>query len=295
MKWNHNELAHDLAEHLSANSDRIIWTDMQLGPSGSPRPDVYTINKSYTRFCPIAYECKVSVADFRSDITKGKWQSYLKYASGVIFAVPKGLITKDDVPKGCGLIVRSENCWRMVKGPTMASLTDLPRDFWMKLVIDGTSRSLREYGSTRMDQRRVHDVVGKKYGESLAILLSDRDRAEMHLKEKIEQLKAHMGEIDQINSMQRLKNEYDQLKDLKADLCQLLSLPANAAIWTVIYKTHELLDALNKDEYIQKLRQTITSTARNIDSQLKHLTDALAPVLPIEAPCKPLTRVGESD
>lgn len=295
MKWTHNNLANDLAAHLAANSDRIIWTDMQLGPSGSPRPDVYTINKSYSRFCPIAYECKVSVADFRSDITKGKWQSYLKYASGVIFAVPKGLITKDDLPKGCGLIVRSENCWRMVKGPTMATLTDLPRDFWMKLVIDGTSRSLREYSSNQLDRKRVHDTVAKKYGEALAILLSDHDRAEMQLKSKIDHLKTQMDEVDQINAMQRLKDECEQLKSLKADLCQLLDLPAKAQIRTVIYKTRELLDALHKEEHIKKLRQSITSATRNIESQLQQLRDAVAPVAPIEAHCKPILRVGGND
>ena len=124
MKWGHDQLANDLAEHLAKQTDRIIWTDMQLGPSGSPRPDVYSIPKSYSGYKPIAYECKVSVSDFRSDITKGKWQSYLKYSSGVIFAVPKGLITKDDLPKGCGLIVRSENGWRMVKGPTLTPIAN---------------------------------------------------------------------------------------------------------------------------------------------------------------------------
>lgn len=295
MKWTHDNLAHDLAAHLATNSDRIIWTDMQLGPSGSPRPDVYTINKSYSRFCPIAYECKVSVADFRSDIAKGKWQSYLKYASGVIFAAPKGLVTKDDLPKGCGLIVRSENCWRMVKGPTMVPVNDLPRDFWMKLVIDGTARSLREHGITRMNQQQVHGAVAKKYGQELSEILAKRDRAGMQLQEQINFVKTQIADVDIVYAMQHAKRERDQLNNLKVEFCQLLNVPEDTSIWTVIHRVQDLLNALDKDEHIKQLRSAITSASRSLDSQVKQLRETLALVSSIEAPCKPLTKAGESN
>ena len=96
--WKHDELARDLAQHLREKSDRLVWTDMQLGPAGSPRPDVYSLPCSFTRFMPIAYECKISVADFRRDVTAGKWTSYMQFAAGVIFAAPAGLVGKDDLP-----------------------------------------------------------------------------------------------------------------------------------------------------------------------------------------------------
>lgn len=54
--WAHDDLAHDLASYLRGMTDRRVWVDMQLGPSGSPRPDVYTIPCSFTRFTPLAYE-----------------------------------------------------------------------------------------------------------------------------------------------------------------------------------------------------------------------------------------------
>lgn len=84
----HNDLMHALAANLRGNSDRMVWEDMQLGPSGSPRPDVYTIMKSYTSPLPTAYECKVSVADFRGDVVSGKWQAYLRFAGAVVFVSP---------------------------------------------------------------------------------------------------------------------------------------------------------------------------------------------------------------
>lgn len=137
--WGHNELQHDLANHLAVSRDRFIWEDMQIGPAGSPRPDVYTLNKSYSKPKPLSYEIKVSNADLRRDLTKGKWQSYLKFSSGVIFAVPAGLMNKKDLPAGCGLIVRHDNKWRTAKAPTLHPVK-LPEHAMLKLLIDGVQR-----------------------------------------------------------------------------------------------------------------------------------------------------------
>lgn len=64
----HDQLADNLAQHL-LRDDRIVWTDIPTGRQGSCRPDVYTIQKSYTQPNPTSYEIKVS---FRSDVTSGK-------------------------------------------------------------------------------------------------------------------------------------------------------------------------------------------------------------------------------
>jgi hypothetical protein len=133
--WGHDALAEDLAGYLSS-SEVMVWTDMQLGPSGSPRPDVYLLRKSYSKPLPMAFECKISRSDLRSDTTSGKWQSYLKFASGVVFAVPDGLATVADIPAGCGLIVRKAKEWRYARRPTLTRVT-VPFDACMKLLIDG--------------------------------------------------------------------------------------------------------------------------------------------------------------
>lgn len=73
----HDELARSLADSLRTDSV-MTWTDLQMGPSHSARPDVYTLNKSYVSPCPTTYECKISRSDFLSDVTSGKWQAYLK-------------------------------------------------------------------------------------------------------------------------------------------------------------------------------------------------------------------------
>ena len=89
----HDELANSLAIHLM-NENRMVWEDIPVGKVHSVRPDVLTIEKSYSSPNPISYEIKVSVSDFRSDVTKAKWKAYLDFSYGVIFAVPKGLIKK---------------------------------------------------------------------------------------------------------------------------------------------------------------------------------------------------------
>ena len=127
MKWGHDQLAEDLASHLRGNTDRMVWTDMQLGPSGSSRPDVYAIPTSYSRFQPIAYECKVSMSDFRADVTKGKYTDYLKFAAGVVFACPAGLLKKEDIPAGAGLMVRGPDGWRSLKKPALIKCETLKR------------------------------------------------------------------------------------------------------------------------------------------------------------------------
>ncbi|WP_417212103.1 MmcB family DNA repair protein [Acinetobacter venetianus] len=272
MKWTHDALMNDLADHLAKQLDRIIWTDMQLGSSGSPRPDVYTIPKSYANFKPLAYECKVSISDFRSDITKGKWQSYLKFASGVIFAVPKGLVSKEDIPKGCGLIVRSENGWRMVKGPTLIAIkNDLPSDFWIKLVIDGVDRSLRSDKQRTVDHRKVNDVICKKYGEDLAILLSDIERAENHLKIKKRHLEDQIGELDLIKAGERTKNDLEDLKSIRAELCKVLDIPDNSNSWTIERLLKEKIKNLNKDNLVRSMRSAVSTTFSSLERQLKEL------------------------
>ncbi|KKN77914.1 hypothetical protein LCGC14_0354790 [marine sediment metagenome] len=155
MIWTHDGLAADLAEHLRVNTARLVWENMQMGPSGSPRPDVFTLFKSWSRPLPTAYEIKVSRADFLADVNAGKWQKYLDFAGTVIFAVPKSLIKRDEVPAACGLIVRSDKIWRTTKGAPYTP-TELPEAALLKLLIDGIDRLTHTIGPR---QARIWDAA----------------------------------------------------------------------------------------------------------------------------------------
>ncbi len=70
-------------------------------PQGLLIFDGLAITKSYTQPNIIGYEIKVSRNDFLHD---NKWHLYLQYCNEFFFVVPKGLVKKEELPEGVGLI-----------------------------------------------------------------------------------------------------------------------------------------------------------------------------------------------
>ncbi|MBR8136855.1 hypothetical protein KDX02_15665 [Burkholderia cenocepacia] len=267
MTWAHDDLAKDLAAHLRGASDRLVWTDMQLGPAGSPRPDVYSVPCSFARFQPVAYECKISVADFRRDVTAGKWTSYLRFAAGVIFAAPAGLLKKEDIPTGCGLIVRGPDGWRSLKGPTLKNVDNLPRDAWIKLIIDGLGR----LANTNLEQLRVglhsewsiEKTLRKRLGDIVADAMRDRLHAERRLKLATDRLQ---GLAEEAENERRLildrakedaKRDAAQVDGARVELARALGLPESASAARIAMACREAARRLSTDTEIRRLRQQL--------------------------------------
>lgn len=276
MTLDHNQLANDLASHLRGLTDRVVWTDMQLGPSGSPRPDVYTIPKSFSKFLPLAYEVKISVADFRKDVTSGKWQSYLKFASGVIFAVPAGLITKADVPLGCGLIVRHDEIWRSAKGPTLKVTENLPRDTWIKLMIDGLERQI---DNQRFEKGvySAHQKIAKKYGDELGRALSDLDQARLFLNNKRKAADREMEELENYerertkHARTRAEAEIKAISNLKDEFCKTLGLPSTASQWEIQSAIIDASRRVQEASEVKRLSGHLKDIKEAFESALKPL------------------------
>jgi len=171
MTWSHTGLIEDLAGHLKA-PNTMVWTDMQLGPAGSPRPDVYRMNKSFVHPHPLAYECKISRSDFLSDVTSGKWTAYLKYAYGVIFAVPAGLVSAKEIPDKCGLLFRHEAIWRAAKRPIIEP-HPIPEEAWIKLLIDGVEREGPVSRRKHWNDWASSEKFAKKFGAEAARWIHD--------------------------------------------------------------------------------------------------------------------------
>ncbi|WP_199539637.1 hypothetical protein [Duganella sp. BJB476] len=290
MTWGHDQLQEDLAAHLRGSRDRIVWTNMQLGPSGSPRPDVFTVPKSYSKFRPIAYECKISTADFRRDVTSGKWQSYLKYASGVIFAAPAGLIKKEDVPNGCGLIVRHDEVWRTLKGPTLRAFESLPHEAWMKLMIDGLDRQNREPQPRSASPWQAEAAIRKKYGDKIGGALRDLNDAELRLQMELvkttqttEQLREAERERAK-HARQVIERELAEARTAKHEICQLLGLPDDAAAYLISRAATEIVDRLNVDEELKRVRRSLELAQRALADGLKPLP-ALSAGVPQQQAC----------
>lgn len=287
--WKHDDLAHDLASHLRGG-DRVVWEDMQLGPSGSPRPDVYTVPKSYSNFRPLAYEVKISVADFRRDVTAGKWQSYLRYAAGVIFAVPAGLIDKADVPKGCGLIVRSDNVWRTVKGPTLSRVKNLPLEAWQKLFIDGLNRRDAEPKPRRAEVWVHSDAARRTLGDDIAKVMADVAGARRLLDYQLDKLREQQrsAEAERSELVQKIREgaeaEARQVDQVRRELAESLGLSPDAGLWQLRNAAAEAAHSLNADDRIAVLQRGLDTVRLALaQCEPKPAATALASAVPRKA------------
>ena len=232
----HDDLVADLAAHIRANTGCLTWEDMQLGPAGSIRPDVFTIQKSYVHPNPRAFEVKVSRSDFLSDVTSGKWQSYLTVACGVYFAVPEGLVKRSEVPARAGLYVRGEKGWRGVKRATLEPVK-LPTDTLLKLLIDGVDRLSRPPHVRLQNEWTVAARLRKDLGEKVAQILSDRGRAERHLvtlREDAENLNKRVEAARaQLNAINAECHENGEWKKWRARVVAACGLSANASNYDI--------------------------------------------------------------
>jgi hypothetical protein len=214
----HDELQEDLACHLRAGTDRMVWTNTQLGPVGSPRPDVFTVNKSFSKFRTDAYEIKVSVSDLRSDVTSGKWQSYRKFSNVVWFAFPRGMAPLDLIPKECGVILRSDTGWRAARKPVAQVLDTLPRDAWLKLLMD--LHPINSSGHVK-EPRHANDYTGaeivrKRLGDKIGRLFSDVADAENRLQYRKDSLATDIAAIDAQKTSHRKRMDDDAARMVKA-------------------------------------------------------------------------------
>jgi len=278
MKWTHNDLAADLARHVREKTGRIVWTDMQLGPVGSPRPDVYGIETSYTKFRPLAYEVKVAVSDFRRDITAGKWQTYLPFASGVIFAVPAGLVAKSALPEGCGLMERGTESWRTVKAPTLRHIESLPHAAWLKLFIDGLKREgvrrAEELAPKFTDDWLARRRIGHALGTEIQEILSNRAAASARYEretariaelasEAAAQIQAHQAMV-----RERVQADAASMDTVRAELADALGLPATSSVHLIRRAAEEQASRLSQDGEIIALRSALRDARNALDRAL---------------------------
>ncbi|AQQ20231.1 hypothetical protein A8D61_18030 [Burkholderia cenocepacia] len=281
MTWAHDDLAKDLAAHLRGASDRLVWTDMQLGPAGSPRPDVYTVPCSFARFQPVAYECKISVADFRRDVTAGKWTSYLRFAAGVIFAAPAGLLKKEDIPAGCGLIVRGPDGWRSLKGPTLKNVENLPRDAWIKLIIDGMGRladqNHEQLRAGLCNEWTLEKKLRARLGDVVADAVRDQLHAERRLKTATERLENLAAEAENERRLildrakQHAERDAALIDSARIELARALGLPAGAGAWEIASACKQAARRVSIDSEVKRLRQQIERIQAAIEAAAEPL------------------------
>ncbi len=226
--WSHDDLAADLAGYLRGMSKpAMIWLDMQLGPAGSMRPDVFSIERTYTGLITRAFEIKISRSDFLADATAGKAQGYRSVAGALAFAAPKGLLRRDEIPDGCGLIERGESGWRWARKPVVSRIESLPTKVWLKLLMDGIERVHDPRGALRAQrlseytqQRRAEQMLGAELGK----LLADRERARSILQYETSRLRDEAAALQASREERAAKSRAaleETLQGLRAELSSI--------------------------------------------------------------------------
>lgn len=144
-KMNGRELAQDLAEYLRL-SGWLTFTEIAVHGIEDGRVDVAAVKPhQYAQKDLRAYEIKVTRQDFHADERENKWRKYLNVFHRVYFAIPAGLLTKDEIPHDAGLIVRNEKGWRVAKAPKSQKPPNLSANAVLSLLFRGCEehRALR--------------------------------------------------------------------------------------------------------------------------------------------------------
>jgi hypothetical protein len=112
----HNTLASRVASWLKAEG-RLAWENIEFIVDGEPgrrqavRPDVFSILPTHDirRASPMVHEVKISRSDFLADLANpSKRQGYAALAGSVTYVAPVGLISPEEIPQGCNLLVELE-------------------------------------------------------------------------------------------------------------------------------------------------------------------------------------------
>lgn len=145
QQWTHGSLAHDLASDLSAATRQtgwLTWENIEI-PDCYCRPDVFAVNATLNtkKWNPTTYEVKCSRADFLADIRSGKWRKYIPFSAFIVYATIPGVIGDDELPDGCGLIVRTDDCWERRRRGRKNRNWKLTERQWMNLCLKARNPS----------------------------------------------------------------------------------------------------------------------------------------------------------
>lgn len=220
----HDGLQESLASYLRAGTPRVVWTNMPLGGSGAPRPDVFTLDFRFTKFRSDCYEVKRSRSDLLADLTAGKWQSYLPFSHATWFAFELGLARPDEIPAECGIMVHGPGGWRAARRAKPRVLETLPRALWLKLIMEGHATNVfgeRKWPRTALEFKNA-DRERKLLGAEIAEALSRRRDARKNYDETTKRLERLEKERDVEIAERRRELERDAQYEREAlDSAQL--------------------------------------------------------------------------
>lgn len=273
-EWSHQALCDDLESHLRGNSDRMVFQNITMGQYHGGRPDVFTVMKSFANFRADTYEIKVSRSDFLSDVTSGKWRKYLDHSHAVWFAVPEGMIKATELPEGVGLTVRSAKGWRSVRKPKPQVLQTLPRDAWLRLVMD-----LHPIGFNNEPKNprpapsayRLEQIARKRAGKELAALIAKPEEFRVRVERARE-----MTENELEHLAARKDEAMAEVNAKNAELIAILGLPPGASTYAISAAIRHLRDVIDMRE-LQEAKDNLDRLIKKIQERMPEKTVAQKP------------------
>lgn len=221
-------LQDELFDFYHRDSKLLAFKEMPLGSvqhsPGTQRADVVTMTKSYNMRIRI-YEVKSTRADFLSDVGRGKYEGYFKFCHQLFFATPKGLVKKDEIPQGCGLITFTQGRgWHVAMGaPVRQCVLDV--EFLMACLFRG-----QEYAQ---EVRNLRDRISMEDNIQVSEMAKNVDyrikRRLQGVEPELEQVRKAQALIDEFlgKNSRSLQDAFWQLdRFLKYDMPGLGNMPA---------------------------------------------------------------------
>jgi len=270
MNWTGKSLAEDLANSKD-QAQWLTWTELPLGSvmwgnGHTPRADVLSCRKSFSNPSFMIYEVKISRSDFNADVNRGKYQVYFEHCCQLYFAAPAGLITKDEVPEGTGLIVRGDHGWRTVKAAPRREHTPSV-ELLLKLLMRGYEDRLvqwKQYDRIKNLEYKGLKEASRQFGIRMAHDLESSD-------ELIQTANNIKTELEKV-----LGKEYNTLSsavyNLKADVDSLMA------------KKHYATETLQLISVVEGLFSGANYSAKGTPRRLRTIADVMEAKIKAEQP-----------
>lgn len=204
-----NRLIHarDVEKLLAGkHSEDIFVPECKIGQSWTSRScrrfDAWVMKRSYSPFCCLGYEIKVSRRDFVQD---EKMVEYLPYCHQFYIVAPAGVAEKDEIPEEAGLIRVSKNgkkLYTVKKAPFRK--VDIPDSIFKYIIMSRCKVTnwshqytkpreeiYREFLEGKLTRQRTGYLVSRRVSEMVKRYEYERDDALRKLSSMEEAKKAY--------------------------------------------------------------------------------------------------------
>jgi hypothetical protein len=234
--WKHDDLAEDLAIAVGPTPFLNVHLGSNWLQEHVQRADVITVKPSYTRFCVAIYEVKVSRADFQGDLRAEKWRGYLSHCHRIFFAVPAGMVKKEEIPPEAGLIVRGPKGWQVQKSAPAREI-EIPEFTLLSMIFVRQRLPLRNRNINQKLDAFGRDCSWKRDRKQQARLLGKEIADAYAKREEYERL------VDRLESDERSIN--DKIKVVDEFIQGSLGLPKHS--WVAAWEIKRQLEQIKKE------------------------------------------------